>query len=373
MAKSTKKRPRRRGSGQRATTPETELLDALSAGVDSPTPGPLLGIVGLLLSTARGEDAPPVAELVRSLSEFGRPETSAALLAIATLTGDVELRRRVRREIADSGQVLPRWLAQLDRTEPGDRAVEIITVYRDVDQLLVGATVPGGHPLTAVVLVDNELGAFAAAGFVVESPLEALIPLLLEDAGPDTSVRDVSTADARARVEDALRELDLGWGSGGYENWDEQRPLVEWLVSLLPPGGTAEVMDDLSDDELDAITEQFLSSPFGTEWSRDELRPLVDEVLLAGSANGVGDPLVWSPGNVRKLLDPDLFRLDADAPLLERAPELLRDVIRHGHAERGLRPELTSAALAAVDAAKGAWLLAGQDEGEDEETHPPTR
>lgn len=365
MAKSKKRRPRRRGTGQRAASPETELLDALGAAVDSPTPGPLLGIVGLLLSTTRGEGAPPVAELVRSLSEFGLPETSAALLAIATLTGDVELRRMVRHEIADGGQVLPRWLAELHRTEPGDRAVEISTVYRDVDQLLVSATVPGGHPLAAVVLVDNELGAFAADGFVLEAPVEAVVPLLLEDADPDTSVRDILPADARARVEDALRELDMGPGTGGYEDWSEQRPLVEWLVSLLPAGGDAAVMHELSDEELDAITTHFLASPFGTAWTRGELRPLVDEILLCGSANGVGDPLVWSPDNVRKLLDPDASLLDPGTPSIERAPELLRDLIRYGHAARGLRPELTRAALAAVDAATDAWLLAVQEPHED--------
>jgi hypothetical protein len=358
MAKSKKKRPRRHGTAQRATSPERELLDALRAGLDSPTPGPLLGIAGVMLSTTRGEEAPPVAELVASLSEFDRPETSAALLAIATLTGDVELRRRMRREIADAGQVLPRWLAELDRSQPGDRAVEISTVYRDVDHLLVTATVPGGHPLTAVVLVDNELGSFAAEGFVVEAPLETVIPLMVEDAVPDPRVSDLRPADARARIEDALRELDLGPGTGGYQDWSEQRPPVEWLVSLLPAGGDADVMHELSDDQLDAIAEHFLASPFGPAWSRSEFRPLVDEVLLAGSANGVGDPLVWSPDNVRKLLDPDHSLLDPETASLEQAPELLRDVIRYGHSERGIRPELTVAALAVVDAAAGAFLTA---------------
>lgn len=342
-------------------------MDALRAGVDSSAPGQLLAVAGLLLSTSYdGEEAAAAVEgITEALAGAGRIETSAAALAIATLTGDAELRRRVRRELADRGQVLPRWLAELDRTEPLDRAVEISTVYRDADQLLVGAIAPGGHPFTAVVLVDNDLGAFAAQGYVLQSPLEDVIPLLLEDADRDVRVRDIPAADARARIEGAIHELDLGPGTGGYESWAESRPLVEWLVSLLPEGGVADVLRELSDDELDGIAERFLASAFGPAWSDDGLRPLVDEVVIAGSANGIGDPLVWSPHNVRKLLDPRLRALDSLTPHLDRAPDLLRDLIRHGHAERGLRPELTAAALTTVDAGTPAFLESLREQDED--------
>ncbi len=365
MAKSKKRRPKRRSTGPRPPTPEDELLDALDAALEEPTPGPFLAIAATLLSATRGEGAPPVSELVRSLDEFGQPETAAALLAIATLTGDAELRRRMRREIAAAGQVLPRWLAELDRTEPGDRAVEISSVYGDVDHLLISATVPDGSPLTAVVVVDHELGAFAADGFLAEQPLDAVVPLILEDAGPDPTARDIPTADARARIEDALRELDLGPGTGGYEDWSEQRALVEWLVALLPLGGDVP-SHELTDDELDGIAQHFLAGPFGRAWTTDDLRPLLDDVLASASGNGRGDPLIWSPRNVRRLLDPELWFLDPETPHLERAPELLRDLIRHGHAERGLRPELTTAALAAVDASATAFVDAVCRPAEDD-------
>ncbi|SDE70686.1 hypothetical protein SAMN05660485_01607 [Blastococcus fimeti] len=352
MAKSRKKQ--RGDAGQPAPTPEEHLVDALGAALDNPSPGPLLAILGMLLSATRGEGAPPVAELVRNLSDIGRPESTAASLGIATLTGDVELRSRLRREIGAAGQVLPRWLAELDRTEPGDRAVEISTAYGDVDHLLVSATVPGGHPLTAVVRVDNELGAVATDGFLAEQPLDAVVPQILEDTGPDAAARDLPTADARARIEAALRELP---GSDRDEGWIEQRALITWLAGLLPPGG--EVPDsELSDDELDGIAQHFLNSSSGIAWSTDDLRPLLDDVLASASGNGRGDPLIWSPHNVQRVLDPELWFLDAETPYLERAPELLRDLVRYGHAERGLRPELTTLALAAVDASVTAFVAA---------------
>jgi hypothetical protein len=353
----SKKRPSRRPAPQR-TSPETELMDTLLAGVDSPTPGPLLGVVGLLLSAAAGSDDPAATldDLVRSFSAVDRLETSAALLAMATLTVDPDLRRRVRREIAERGHVLPRWLAELDRSTPVDRAVEVSTVFRDADELLVGVTVPGGHPLTAVVRIDNELGAVATDGYVLESPLATVLALLTEDDEPDVRVHDIPAADARARITAAVQELDRGPSPFVSETWAESRPLVEWMLSLLPEGGQDDVLRDLSEDELDAIADRFLAG--GAPWSDDDLRPLLDEVLAAGSANGIGDPLVWSPANVRQLLDPRLLRLDPGTPRLDRVPDLLRDLIRFGHAERGLRHELTDDVLAAVDASAATFLAA---------------
>lgn len=369
MTKSKKRRPQRRRTTQRPTPPRAEFAAALREGLDSPTPGAMLAVAGVILSITAGAENPAetLTELVQGLTRQGRPEASAAVLAIATLTGDAELRRRVRRELGESGALLPRWLAELDRTEALGRAVEISTVYRDVDQLLVAVIVPGGHPLTAVVLVDNELGSFAAEGFVLQSSMDDAIPLLLKDAGPDVRVRDIPTAEARARIDDALRELDLGPGTGGYGSWAESRPLVEWMLTLLPEGGDGYVLNDLSDDELDEIGDRFVASPFGPAWSDDDLRPLIDEVVVGGSANGIGDPLVWSPDSVRKLLDPRLWSLDPLTPSLERAPELLRDLIRFGHAERGLRPELTAAALDAVDVAAGPFLEALQELDDDDD------
>ncbi|MEX5718595.1 hypothetical protein [Geodermatophilus maliterrae] len=341
-------------------------MDALRDGVDSPTPGSLLGSIGVVLGVAAGADDPAgtMDDLVRSLSGVDRVETSAALLAIATLTADPDLRRRVRREIAERGHVLPRWLAELDRSTPVDRAVEISTVFRDADELLVGVTVPGGHPLTAVVRIDNDLGAVATDGYVVQSPLASVVPLLVEDDEPDVRVRDIAPADARARITAALQELDLGPGRLGSETWAQSRPLVEWMLSLLPGGGRGDVLQDLSEDELDEIADRFLAG--GAPWSDVELRPLLDEVLAAGSANGIGDPLLWSRRNVRRVLGPDLLFLSSGTPHLDRAPDLLRDLIRFGHAERGLRQELTDDALAAVDASAGAFLAAVRGLDEDD-------
>lgn len=358
-----RKRAEPRRPDRRPTPPETVLRDALLAGVDSPTPGPMLGVAGLVLSIAAGGDDPAAGldDIVRGLLAAGRVETLATALAMATLSGDVDLRRRVRRELAERGHVLPRWLAELDRAEPVERAVEVSTVFRDVDTLLVGVTVPGGHPLTAVVHIENEIGGLVSDGYVVQSPLATVVPLLTGDGNPDVRALDVSPADARARIAAGLRFGPWPWVS---ESWTRSRPIVEWMASRLPEGGRDDVRQDLSDDEMDELVDRFLAS--SDPWLRRQLGELVEGVLWAGHSNGVGDPLAWSPSNVRRLLHPDLSALDPGTPHLARAPDVLRDLIRFGHAERGLRQGLTDDALAAVDASAGAFLEAVRRLEEDD-------
>ncbi len=53
-----------------------------------------------------------------------------------------------------------------------------------------------------------------------------------------------------------------------------------------------------------------------------------------------------------------LHDVDPDALDLGRMPELLRDLIRYGHGERGLRPGLTDASLQAVDRWAPAFVAA---------------
>ena len=91
--------------------------------------------------------------------------------------------------------------------------------FRDVDELLVGITTPGGHALTAIVRVDNEIGA--------------------------------------------------------------------------------------RDAEVDDVLHHVLASPWGRPWTRAGLAALAEAVLGKGLQNALGDPLLWAPHHVRRLLDSD--------------------------------------------------------------------
>jgi hypothetical protein len=337
-----------------------ELTEELRVAAAASKPGRLLATTSMLLSIAEGGSDPSTSTttLVRGLCAWNRPECSAGALAVATLIGEGGLVREVRRDAADRGFLLPRWLVALHRAEPAARAVELTTEFRSVDELVVGVTVPGGHCLTALVDVDNEAGFRVVDGGVSDRPLDAVVSAVLEGSTADLRVQDIAPADARARLAYALRDPDLDVLSGRSTPWSQVRPLVRWLVSRLPDGGDAAVHRVGDDIDLDDAVDEFLASPWGRPWVRGSLPELVEAVLGDGLGNGLGDPLLWAPHHVGRLLDPDGSALDHDLLDTGRAPELLRDVIRYGHAERGLRAELTDDALAAVDRCAGRYLAA---------------
>lgn len=337
-----------------------DLTRELRAGAGSGEPGRLLGTASMLLRIAEGGADPSTstAALVRGLNAWNRPECSAGALAMATLAGDRGLLREVRRDAADRGFLLPRWLVAMRRAEPVARAVELTTLFRSVDELVVGVTLPGGQCLTALVRIDNEVGFRSVDGGVSDRPLEAVVASRVDDRHPDLSVGDIAPADARARLTHALRDPDLDALSGRSTPWCQVRPLVRWLVSVLPDGGDATVHRVGDDIDLDDVVARFLASPWGRPWIGGSLPELVEAVLGNGLGNGLGDPLLWAPHHVSRLLDPDDAALDHDLLDTGRAPELLRDLIRYGHAERGLRPGLTDDALAAVDRCAGPYLTA---------------
>lgn len=337
-----------------------ELTKELRAAAESSEPGRLLTSTSMLLSTVEGgaDRSTSTATLVRGLSTWNRPECSAGALAMATLIGDGGLVREVRRDAADRGFLLPRWLVALHRAEPVVRAVELTTVFRSVDELVVGVVISGGHCLTALVDIDNEAGFRVVDGGVSARPLDAVVSALVEGSTADLRVRDIAPADARARLAYALRDPDLDTLSGRSTPWSQVRPLLRWLVARFPDGGDAAVHRVGDGIDLDDAVDEFLASPWGRPWVRGSLPELVKAVLGDGLGNGLGDPLLWAPHHVGRLLDPDSSALDHDLLDTGRAPELLRDLIRYGHAERGLRPELTDDALAAVDRCAGRYLAA---------------
>lgn len=336
------------------------LSQSLSEGLDSTTPGQLLGVASTLLDTASHSAAAPesTAQIVRGLAAWDRPETSAGALAIATLADDAGLRRWVRRDLVERGHTVPRWLADLHLAAPAARAVELSGPFRDIDDIVLGVTISSGHALTAIVRIDNELGARAVDGALFDRPVEQVLPQLRAAEDPDLRIREISAADARARLTAALAGVDLDGLLTAGTQWRAQRCIVRWMLSRFPGGGDAAVPGRPDDVDIDELATRFLASPWGRPWTRASLRSLVWQVFESGLGNGLGDPLLWAPHHVGRLLDPKLHDIDPDALDLGRTPELLRDLIRYGHGERGVRPELTDASLQAVDRRAPAFLTA---------------
>lgn len=349
------------------TTPPAELDELMSRaaatlssglrkGLESPTPGALLGMASMLLALLSAPEVDPgnTTAVVRGLAAQHRPEASAGALAIATLADDAGLRRWARRDLADRGYAVPRWLAELHRAAPSGRAFEISGPFRDLDDLVVGVTLPTGHPLTAVVRIDNEFGGRDVGGALFELPVDETLEHLQPPDDADVHIRNIDAADARARIAASFSHIDLPLAS--RTDWHSQRPLVRWLLTRLPTGGEPRVPGQVDDVDVDHVLRRFLASPWGRPWVRGHLSALAEHVLGDGLANGLGDPLLWAPHHVARLLDPTHRHIDADELDAVRTPELLRDLIRYGHGERGLRQELTDRSLREVDRCADAFI-----------------
>ncbi len=341
---------------------EPDLVRAVAAALDDGEPLTLLGLVSSLLAAldprrrspferAPDPELPSRDELVGTFLDVELEETSALLAVIPGLSGDEMLRQRVQREITARAHALPAWLAELHQARPVDRAVEVVHVLGDGDNLIVGARLPGGNELTAVVYIDHNMGTLVKDAFVVGEPLPELVEQMMSvGADPDTVARDLGPADARVRITEAIERGAITFPPCETDTWPACRPLVEWIIGMLPAAGTGYQRPEWDDAARDDLAERFLASPFGTGFDDDDHRALLGSLLWFGIDYGPGDPLRWSPTAVEILLADWIPRkIVAPAAQLAKAPDLLRSFIRFSHHERGIRPALTDQTLAAVD------------------------
>ncbi|MDN5747039.1 MAG: hypothetical protein L0H64_00660 [Pseudonocardia sp.] len=300
-----RRRPARRPSQQRE---EPDLVAQIASALDDDDPLMLLGLASTLLAALdqrsrhpfeRPPDGPSRDEMIESLLAVPLPETSALLAAVAALSGDEVLRRRVHREITDRADPLPRWLADVAHAVALSRAVEVTHVLGDGDTVLVAATLPGGHALTAVVYIDHNMGTLVKDAFVVSAPLDDVVERLQDAAAddPDTAARALSSADARVRIVEAVESGAITFPPVETDTWPSCRPLVEWMAGLLPAGGTGYLRPEWDDVAVAGLVERFLAPRSGTDHT--EVRGLLGSILWFGTDY---DPMRWSPTVVEILL-----------------------------------------------------------------------
>lgn len=341
---------------------EPDLIADLAAALAENHPLPFLVLASTLLTVidprqrspfGRASDSESLSrdELVGSLLAVDLPETTALLTVIGELTDDQMLQRRIRRELAARSHVLPGWLAELPHAEPAQRAVEVVHVLGDGDNVLIGTVLADGSEFTAVIYIDHNMGTLVKDAFVVPLSVDEVVGEVLAAAGDaDVEARDLDPADARVRVTDAIEMSAITFPPIETDTWPSCRPLVEWAAGLLPAGGSGYQRPDWDDAATSALARRFLTSAFGAGYDDDEHQSLLDSLLWFGTDYGPGDPLRWSSVAVEiLLLDWIPRKIVADVPFLDKAPDLLRAFIRFCHDERGIRPELTDETLAAVD------------------------
>ena len=357
-ARDKRRRQARPGSGPGPA----DLLSAVAQSLASGEPLDFLYYVSNLLTAvdprgqnpfererSGGPELPTLPELLESFTEIVLPETTALLAALAELGPDELTRARARRALAARPHPLPDWLARLGEASVY-RAAESTHVLGDGDSVLLGTRLPG-HELTAVIYIDHNLGTIVKDAFTAPGSISEVIERMREITDdPDVRLGDISLADARVRAAEAINVGAIMFPPVETETWPGSRPLTEWLLRLLPEGGTGYVRPTWGEPAKRKLAKRFFGSPFGQPLDDADHRDLLDQVLWFGTDYGPGDPLRWSPVAVEILLADWIPRKIVASPgHLSKVPALLRAFIRFCHAERGIRAALTDDTLAAVD------------------------
>ncbi len=345
------------GSG---SAEDQQLFQGLRSALRSDDPLDLLALVSGFLEITdprsrdpftRDEQKLSLADLVESLIGTPFAETTAALTALRAIVADEVLAARIGRALAVRRHPLPDWLTGLHQARLEPDVWFVTHVLGDGDDYLLGVTLPSGHPLTAIFYVDHNLGTVVKDAFVIPEPLADLaltMGSLVE--GEDQSLTRTDPATARAVIEAAIEHGSLLYPPLTSDSWPMCRPLVEWMLRMLPPGGVAPERREWSDEETAAIATDFFASRHGIPIDHDDERSLLESVLWFGTGYATGDPFRWSPVTVEMLLA-DWFprKVIADPPYLAKLPDLLRSYVRYCHEHEGIRATLTADTLAAVD------------------------
>ena len=104
------------------------------------------------------------------------------------------------------------------------------------------------------------------------------------------------------------------------------------------------------------LTEELCDRFFATSSAAPFTDPSHRELLLELLETGTRDPLRWSTERVGQAIGYPLFS-DGSIPLEVAldAPDLLRAFIPYAHAQSGIRDELTSRAIAVIDALRTSY------------------
>ncbi len=337
-----------------------QLFQTLRTALRSGEPLGFLSVVSAFLEItdprsrdpfARDAGRPALHDLVDSFVGTSHAETTAALTAISALIPDEVLAARINRELETRRHPVPDWLRRLGEARLVPEVWFMTHVLGDGDDYLLGVTLPSGEPLSALVYVDHNLGTVVKDAFLVPEPLEDLaikMGTLIDD--PDQSLTRTDPATARAVMEAAMESGSMLYPPLTSESWPMCRPLVEWMVRMLPSGGVAPEPEEWSPEQTAAVVDEFFLSSFGAPMDAEDERSLLESVVWFSTGYVSGDPWRWSPVTVEILLA-DWFprKVIAQPAFLAKLPRLLRAYVRYCHDRNGVRRELTDETLAAVD------------------------
>lgn len=297
------------------------------------------------------EAVPTLSNLVDSFIGVNFAETTAVLHVMNALLEDESERTRIAFELTQRRQPVPEWIRALADARVNPTVTELTDIQGDGDDYFIEVSLPSGESLTALIYVDHNLGTVVKDAFVASIPIQEFLTRVESTLdGSGQSLLEVDASLARATVEQAIAHGAMLWPPFETETWPMCRPLIEWMLRMLPGGGVAPELHEWTEAELAEIAAGFWESDFATGVDRRDGPNILDSLLWFGSSYTACDPWRWSSVNVEMLLT-DWFprKVIADTEYLSGMPDVLRAFIRYCHHERGIPASRTVETLAAVD------------------------
>ncbi|WP_347351001.1 DUF6398 domain-containing protein [Intrasporangium sp.] len=359
------------------------LMQEIRSRMRADDPMTLLAFVSSLVAATDGrhgfEDHSAVAldDLVDSFIDIDLAETTAALRVLAAMAPDEARRARIASALQRRRQPVPRWLTDLSETAV-TRVARVSFPGEPGQNFLLEIRWPGGG-LTTYVVYDEGLGRGVKDAFPTDESLAGLTDRmrLAPPAGALLTSSELDLATARATIEQGLVDGADRPVDEENETWPGGRPIVEWLLTLMPAGGTPhpsttslpdlpegllgpgagidpeEVIDDF------AVSREAAAIGFDTDDVHDDAA--ITAVVEFACMLGMRDPLDWDAERVHELLDEYLPAVVLPDPqTARRLGSVLEAYLKWGSARQGRTGRQQGALVRAARSAMPDYLAVAQ-------------
>lgn len=345
---------------------ERELMDQVAQALADPHPLSTLNLASGLaaaLDPTIPDDAsagptglPPAAEFVGMLAEDGGIESAALAWVLGHLSLDDLARARALRSVDPTR--LPAWMRELGGTEV-TAAFQTADVLRDHTTIALGARLDS-FDISVVAHIDLNFGAVKDA-FTMAAPLDVFVDrfaVQAADSDKEGAELDVSLADARAQLEEAVavgRTLELPYET---ESWPLEQPLIEFLLRCCPPGGKVWTRPSWTDADSDGVLDEFFATRLGEALADDDDHEmLLAAWLIFATDMGMGDPFLVSGEKLEIFLMGWLGQQwHAKDEELAKLPTVLHAFVPYAHRQRGVPASVTSEVVHQLDALSRIFL-----------------
>ncbi|QUL78805.1 hypothetical protein [Brevibacterium sp. SMBL_HHYL_HB1] len=343
-----------------------ELLEMIAQATSMDSPTMLLDLASSLL--AANEIAQQQSPDVASIQELGiemldnvAAETEPLLRIWAEMLGDEIFRRRVHRDLSATGSnSLPEWIHRADQIRPR-RASAVISEVRIEETIFLEISTAGG-PTTLATAVERSGSPFLEDAYLIDDSIDSVLADVASNPEFTGDRVDLSLADAAARLSEAFDMGEHMYPPSETETWPGMRGLLEWMLRLLPAGGTGFDFRMWEPEDISEIVEDFLRSPHAAKLSEQEAEHA--HQLFELQANyGNNDPLRWSGSFVTRLMC-ELYPRKNIAPddYMLLMPTTLSALVVYANERSGIDDVFTDNCLAAIEANRSRYeeLVTGE-------------